>query len=264
MTDVISIAGEKEEQKPLRRALRWIPGVIFRPRQMFAELAEENRSSWFLPLALLTVVVLLSVIANGSVKQANAMTGEISLPNDFQYYPPEMQERFMQATQATSSPTFLYAMPALLRVSGIFVLWLITGGLLHLILTTFGGRAPGGTVLNVAAWAMMPLTVRAAIRFFYVLFSRQLIASQGLAGFAPAGTGRLALLLSAGLALIDIYLFWQIALVFIGTRAASGLPAAKNLSAVLITFVLLIGLQTLVGYGLARLGIAMIGSPIAF
>ncbi len=264
MTDVISMDREKGTQSSLRKTVRWIPGVIFHPRQMFAELAEENRSSWFLPLALLTLVVLLGVIANGSVKQANAMTGEISLPRDFQYYPPEMQERFMQATQATSSPTFLYVMPALLRVSGIFVLWLITGGLLHLILTMFGGRAPGGTVLNVAAWSVMPLAVRAAIRFFYVLFSRHLIISQGLSGFAPAGTGTLALLLSATLALIDIYLFWQIALVFIGTRAASGLPATKNLSAVLITFILLVGLQVLVGYGLARLGIAMIGSPIVF
>jgi hypothetical protein len=263
MTDVIFTDGEKGEQKPLRKTLRWIPGVIFRPRRMFAELAEENRSTWFWPLAVLAVVMLLGVAANGSIKHANSMTGEISLPPNFQYYSPEMQERFMQATQATSSRTFLYVLPAVLRVSGIFTLWLITGGLLHLILTMFGGRAAGGTVLNVAAWAAMPFAVRETVRFFYVLFSRHLIVSQGLSGFAPTGTGTLALLLSATLALVDIYLLWHMALVFVGTRAASGLSFGKNLSAVAITFVLLVGLQALVGYGLARLGIAVIGSPIA-
>ena len=59
MTDVISMDREKGTQSSLRKTARWIPGVIFHPRQMFAELAEENRSSWFLPLALLSLVVLL-------------------------------------------------------------------------------------------------------------------------------------------------------------------------------------------------------------
>ena len=222
MADVISISRGKGTSRALHKVLAWIPGILFRPRQTFTEMAEETRSTWFWPMTLLTLAVLLAVIVNGSVKHANAMIGEIPLPRDFQYYPPEMQERFMQAAQATSSPTFLYLLPVLLRVSGIFTLWLITGGLLHLILTMFGGRATGGAVLNVAAWSVLPLAVREIVRFSYVLFSRHLIVSQGLSGFAPTGTGTLALLLSAALAIADVYLLWQIALVFVGTRAVSG------------------------------------------
>jgi hypothetical protein len=262
MTEAVYKPAEQNQPGAIRKSLRWLGGIFFTPGRVFAEMAEENRSVWLPPLLLLSVVVLLGVASSGSVKHANAMTGEISLPQDFQYYPPEMQERFMQATQATSSSTFLYVLPALLRVSGVWVLWLIMAGLLHLILTMFGSRAAGGMILNVAAWASVPLAVKEVVRFFYVLISRRLILNLGLSGFAPSGTGNLALLLGAAFALVDVYLLWQIALVVAGTKASSGLSFVKNLSAVLLTFVVLTGLQTLVVFGPAKLGIALIGSPI--
>jgi hypothetical protein len=87
-----------------------------------------------------------------------------------------------------------------------------------------------------------------------MLTSDQLIAGPGLSGFAPAGEGITSALLGGILSSIDIYLVWQIVLLYIGVRVSSQLPRAKCWLAVLLTMIIVLALRALPAAILAQFG----------
>lgn len=228
--------------------------VLIRPRAAMARIVESNRAIWRTPLVLLMVAAVAQALLAGSLKAAAAAGGELTLPPDFEFYAPEQQAQFMQAATATNNATFNYVLPALGAALGVFVLWFVIGWLLHLILTLLGGRGTSQAALNVAAWAALPALIRSLVQLVAMLATDQLISAPGLSGFAPAGEGFVNALLGGVLAHVDIYLLWQIVLLYIGVRLSSQLPALKCWVAILLTIVITLALRALPAALLAQFG----------
>jgi hypothetical protein len=221
----------------------WVLGALFRPRATFNQIANSVESVWLSPITLLIVTGLLHVLISGSIKQTAAESGQIVYPPGYEWYTPEQQAQFEQALAAASGPIFVYVLPAVLAVVAVFAAWLITGWLLHLVLTLFGGRGAAGQVLNVVAWAALPFVLRSSVRVLAMINSQQLISHPGLSGFAPPGSDAAALYLAALLAMVDIYLVWSIILLIIGVQISDRLPALKAATAVLATVAVLVLLK---------------------
>ena len=105
-----------------------------------------------------------------------------------------------------------------------------------------------------------PLGVRAV----YLLVTQQLIGRPGLSGFAPADGGDGSLFLLQLLGFIDLYLIWYALLLITGVRAGDQLSRGKAAVGVVVTLVVLLLLQALPGFGLAKLGSLTVIRPFLF
>ena len=231
-----------------------VPAVLLRPRATLAHITANPRPTWRTPLLLLMLVAAGNAVVAGTIKAAAAAAGEITFPPGFEYYTPEQQAQFQQAATATNNTTFNYLLPALGAVFGVIVVWFLIGWLMHLIQTLLGGRGTSRASLNIAAWSSLPLIVRYIVQIVVMLTSDQMIAGAGLSGFAPTGEGIGNALLGGMLSYIDIYLVWQIVLLYIGLRLSSQLPRAKGWLTVLLTVVIVLALRALPAAILAQFG----------
>ena len=234
------------EQTPTRRFdfSRILP-VLIRPRQTFREMAAEARPSWLTPMLVLSITALLVILVAGYLKTRAAMMGEVTLPPDWQWWTPEMQNNYMQAQQATQGKTFMYIIPLVGAWTGLWLGWVLVGGLLHLGSTLLGGRGTMQGALNVVAWASLPFAIRDILKVIYMLSSGHAIGSPGLSGFANSA-GFLPQLLSR----LDIFVIWYIVLLIIGAAIFDGLSRGKAVVDVLVVILLVLlaqaGLGTLV------------------
>jgi hypothetical protein len=234
------------EKQPARRFdfPRLLPGLL-RPRRTFAEMAAESRATWLTPMLVLTVAALLVVLVSGYLKTRAAMMGEVSMPPDWQWWTPEMQNNYMQAQQATQGKTFMYIIPLVGAWTGLWLGWVLVGGLLHLGSTLLGGRGTMRGALNVVAWASLPFAIRDLLKVIYMLSAGHAIGSPGLSGFATSA-GFLPQLLSR----LDIFVIWYIILLIIGMAIFDGLARGKAVLDVLVVILLVLfgqaGLGTLV------------------
>ena len=232
----------------------WVLPILFRPRATMRRIVENAHPTSRTPLTLVVLVAVIHALVAGSIRAAAAAAGEVSLPQGFEFYTPEQQAQFMQAATATNNTTFNYVLPAAGAALGVIVLWLLIGGLLHLVLTLFGGRGTSRSALNVAAWSFIPLLLRYVIQIVAMLMTDSLVASPGLAGFAPAGEGFFNAFLAGILSHVDIFLLWQIVLLWIGVHLSSRLPLLKSLLAVLATMLIVLALRALPAAVLAQFG----------
>jgi hypothetical protein len=205
-------------------------------------MAAESRATWLTPMLLLTISAILVVVVAGYLKSRMAMTGEGQLPPDWQYWTPEMQNNYMQAQQATQGPVFLYVMPMVSSLTGLWVGWLLLAGLLHFGSTLLGGRGSMQSALNIVAWASLPFVLRDILRTVFMLSAGHPIVSPGLSGFTST-PGFVAQLLTR----FDIFLIWQIILLVIGLALTDGLPRGKAVTGVVA--VVLLVLLTQAGLG---------------
>jgi hypothetical protein len=249
-----------------RRALHfeWVIPTLIRPRQAFTEIAAQSRSVWLAPILILTVAALMHTLLSGSISQAAAANGNVTLPPGFEYYTPEQQAQFQQAMSGMQSPVFVYVIPSIVTLIVVWLGWLILGGLLHLILTLMGGRSSTLITMNIVAWASLPLAVRSLVQFMFMVITHQLVSGQGLAGFVPANSGRLLLLVRLFMGLIDIYVIWQIVLLVVGVRTSSALSRPRAWLSVLLAFGVLILLQVLIGFGQSLLSGLSIMQPFMY
>ena len=255
---------ESNELAGNRATIKDLIPFILHPHIGFIMVARQPRRSWALPLLLISFTAVLCLIAAGYLKQQAALTGEVSLPPDFDYFTPEQQAQYFQATQATQSVPFIYILPIIGTVFGIWITWLITGGLLHLITTLLGGRGETLLSMNIVAWASLPLAIRNIVQLTYILLSQKLIISPGLSGFVNPSASNWSLALSALLSLIDIYLIWYVILLVIGVRATMGLSSQKSIGSVIITFVLISMVQAAVQFLIYKIGDLSISRPFYF
>ena len=215
-------------------------------RSVFDALTGEAKASWSVPLIAASLAVILVVIAGGMMKVRLAQTALMTLPPDFQYWSPDMQQNYQQAQQATVSPALIYVLPLLGALLALWLGWLIQAGILHLGSTLLGGRGSMGSALNVVAWAGVPFILRDVLRAVYVLAAGHPIQSAGLSGFVT-GTGMLYQLLAR----VDVFLVWNIVLLVIGLHVADGLPKGKAIAGGLVVVLILV---------LAQAGMAALGS----
>jgi hypothetical protein len=242
------------EKQPARRFdFPRLLQVFIHPRRTFAGLAAEDRASWLTPMLVLTVTALLVVLVSGYLKTRAASMGEVTMPPDWQWWTPEMQNNYMQAQQATQGKTFMYIIPLVGAWTGLWLGWVLIAGLLHLGSTLLGGRGTMQGALNVVAWASLPFAIRDVLKVIYMLSAGHAIGSPGLSGFATSA-GFLPQLLSR----LDLFVVWYVILLMIGIAIFDGLSRGKAVVDVLV----IIALVLLAQAGLASLVSNMGGQAI--
>lgn len=210
-------------------------------------------------MLILTITAILAVVVAGYLRARAAMMGEIQLPPDWQYWTPEMQNNYMQAQQATQGPVFLYIMPMVGSLTGLWLGWLILAGLLHLGSTLFGGRGSMQSALNVVAWASLPFAIRDLLRILFMFAAGRTIASPGLAGFSNA-----SVFLTEVLSRTDLFLLWNILLLVIGFAVMDKLPRGKAFVNVFIVTILVILAQAGLGSLVSGFGNSAVQRPFFF
>jgi hypothetical protein len=238
---------------PKRLRFDWVWGTLFRPRKTLPSIVAQPGSSWQMPLLILTVTALILVLVSGWLQGQNAAAPELS--PDFQYLSPEQQAQMMQSLQMSQGPIFRFVFPAITSMLGVWVGWLLVGGLLHLLMTLFGGRGDTSSAMNLVGWSNLPFAVRDIVQILAMLFTRKLISSPGLSGFINTEAGGISLFLAGLLSLVDIYLFWRLLLLLFGVKTATGLSTGKALISALAAILIILLLQA----GLSYLG-SMLGS----
>ncbi len=249
---------------PKRFHFEWIPKVFIHPRQAFRWITEQPRPVWLTPMLILSITALALILVTGYLKQQAAMMGEVNLPPDFDYYTPEQQAQFFQAQQATQGPVFVYILPALAKVAGLWAGWLLVGGLLHLVTTLLGGRGDTGGAMNIVAWANLPFAIRDLVRVIAMLGTRRLIESPGISGLLIPGESTWSALLVSLMSLVDIYIIWHTILLSIGVLSRSGLSKVKAIGSALITVLIILLLQSLPSLLSSSLGNLNIVQPFFF
>ena len=241
----------------------WIPDIFFKPRQAFTNITRSS-SSWLAPLLVLSLTILLNVIAMGWLNQRAITSGIVTTPPDFQYWPPQMQDQYMQSLQVRQGPVFLYVIPAIGALAAAWIGWLLVGGMLHLAMTLLGGRGETSMSITIVAWASLPLALRDLVRVIYLVTTRRLITSQGLSGFINLDGSGTSLFLSSLLSLVDVYLIWHILLMVLGLRVYTGLSRQKAITGAVGVILVILGAQVLFGYITARLGALSVIRPFLF
>jgi hypothetical protein len=231
------------DQQPARRFdLPRAGTMLLRPRPAFQEMSSESRATWLTPMLLLSITAILVVLVAGYLKSRAAMMGEITLPPDWEFWTPEMQNNYMQAQQATQGPVFNYIMPMVGSLTGLWVGWLLLAGLLHFGSTLLGGRGSMQSALNIVAWASLPFAVRDILRIVFMLATGHAIVSPGLSGFMTT-PGFMAQLLTR----LDIFMIWHVILLVIGFALTDGLPRGKAVTDVVVVMLLVLFAQAGIG-----------------
>jgi hypothetical protein len=215
---------------------------LLHPRNEMIKLVGNEKASWLTPMLILSIALLLRVLVSGYLQVRAAAMGEISLPPDWQFWTPEMQNNYMQAIQTTQGPAFVYVIPI---VSGLIKLWLgwvLLAGLFHLLSTLLGGRGAMRAALNVVAWASLPFAVRDLLRVVFMLVVGHPISSPGLSGFGGSSVFAAQLLAN-----LDLFFIWHAVLMVIGTSLVDSLSVRK--AALAVSVVLIISLLTQAGLG---------------
>lgn len=242
----------------------WLPGVILRPAQTFTWIVNQRGGNWLTPMLVFMLAVLLNTLSAGWLNQQAALNGNVPLPPDFQWWLPEQQEQYMQSQQVRQGPVFHYVIPAIASISGVWIGWLLVGGMTHLVMTLLGGRGETGNTMNLVAWASLPLAVRELVRAAYHLIAKKSIVFSGLSGFVEPGSVGAMAFLANFLALVDLYLIWHILLMILGVRLYTEITRNKAVIGVLIVIGMVVLIQTALGYLMTQVNELAIVRPYFF
>jgi hypothetical protein len=120
------------------------------------------------------------------------------------------------------------------------------------------------TMMNLVAWAGLPLAVRYLVRGLYMLLSDRLILAPGLSGLASSEGNTGALIQSKFLESVDLYWIWQIALLVLAVRAGGGFSRGKAWTSVLSAQAVALALQIGPAVLIARLSSLTVIRPFLF
>ena len=228
---------------------RWLPAVLAKPRKTIHSILAEDKAVWLAPLLILSALSILAVLFAAPIQRQIIQSGS-NIPENFQYWTNDEQNAFLQAQASQTSPLFLYVFPILQRVSGYWLIWLLTSSLLHLAITLRGSRSSRVGASNLAAWSMTPFILRVLVEIFIILFTRRLVENPGLSALLPSDAVGFNAYLRSVLAAIDLYYVWHVILLLVGVRPLSGLSKGKALSSALAAvfiMLLLLGVPGFIG-----------------
>ena len=252
------------EEKNKHFLFNWIPSVFFYPHKALQKISTSLKATWQTPLLVISCLVLINVLVSGNLKNKAAMSGEITYPTDYQYWTPEQQAQYTQTLQSTQGPVFVYVLPAITALIGVWIGWLILGGLLHLSTTLLGGRGSTAISMNIVAWGSLPLALRALVQIIYMLAAQKSISNPGLSGFSPIGDSGILIFIGLLFRLIDIYILWQILLLILGIRISTGLSTVKSSGGVILAVLVILLLQTGLAFAASMLSNLSITRPFFF
>jgi hypothetical protein len=235
------------EERPRALHFEWAFPILYRPRRTLGQIVQKDNAVWLAPLLLLTIFALLMVAAGGPIRQAAAEM-QVTLPPDYDYYPPEWQQQYQEGFAARQGFVFIYVYPALGVLAQIWIGWFIVGSLLHLGLTLAGSRNSNTAILNLLAWSSIPFVFRYVVQTVYLLTTKQSIISPGLSGFIPLESTGFPLFARSFLSLIDIYLVWYFVLLLIGVVMVAKVSRAKAMIVTILISLVLLSIQALPGF----------------
>ena len=236
MTD---LAESKQDVTPTPW-LKLFGGIWLRPAATFHRIREHGGRGWMITAVLAIILTTLPVLVAGPLLQAQAQEAFLAAQSQFEA-PPGVEVQ-QDIPDVIGSPLFTVALPAVGKLFGVVIGWLLWGAAIHLISMMSGGRNSFWQVLQTAVWAYLPLTLRDLIQTIYILISGQLIQNPGLSGFAPLDTTNFTtastsqIMLNSLLSRIDLYYFWNLALLIIGIAIMAQFTRRKALGVVLIVW----------------------------
>lgn len=247
-----------------KRQFSWLLNTFIRPGRAMHEVASEDRAVWIVPMLLLTLLMVAFVLVAGPLRKEAALNAQIEPPPSFEWMTPEQQQQWMQAQQSAAEPVRTHLFPAIGSLVGLWFGWFVLGSILHLVLTMLGSRSTNTTIYNIAAWASLPFAVRLIVQIIAMITARQLITSPGLSGFLADDVSGGLLFLRIMLSMVDLYLLWQILLLWFGSASTSGLTKGKAFTGVMIAVVLLLALSALPSFLMSQLSGLSVNSPFFF
>ncbi|MEM7115277.1 MAG: Yip1 family protein [Chloroflexota bacterium] len=214
-------------------------GIFVRPRQTFELIREHGGSGWLLTAVFIIILTALPTIVAGPILQERARQEFLEVQEQFDP-PPEFADQGVP--DAIGSPLITVALPAVGSVFAVILAgWLIWSGAVHLLSMMSGGRNTFLQLLQTAVWAWLPYSLRDLIQTIYILVTGTIIENQGLSGFAPVDQADIftqpepsQLALNQLLGYIDIYLFWNLALLVLGISIMAQFSRRKSFGIVLI------------------------------
>ncbi len=241
------------EETPMvekRGFLSLVWGVIWRPRKTFEFLREHKSRGWLL-LALINMGLAILVIAVSAPISARLAQDAIRKQLEARganlvEVPPEAQQ---QAAQFATNPLFNTVLPGLGSTVGLWVVWLVWSGALHLLGTMVGGNNSFGQMLHAVVWSWLPQSLRSLLQVAFVTLTGEVIKNPGLSGLAsspelaagefvaPPGPGQLAL--QSFLAQIDLFQIWNFLLLVVVVIATARLSRRKAILITLSVWILL-------------------------
>lgn len=222
----------------------WALSVWFKPAATFRKIIAADGKSWWFPMALLSGLQVIKSIVEIPARKAAIMMAPAPLPQGMNYISPEQQAQIDQSLVLKSGPFFTFIIPVLLGLAGIWVTWLLLSSILHISLTMSGSRSSSRTTFNIASWASLPLALRILVQAVSILATKLLIEHPGISGFIETN-GRLTLVVSTLLGMIDIYFILQLLYLIIGTAQIGGVKVRKAILTVVISLLITMALSTL-------------------
>lgn len=264
--------------------------IITQPRLVFSAIEQDGKKAeWKTPIIVVSVIILiaslLSVTSSASSSSASSTSAASTTSSGFGPggmggggMPGSDGRMDMQATTTTnnddttdetasqdsgSSSTILTkALSALGSILSFMLTWLILGSIVNLLSISFGGQANTHLALVFAAWASIPIGVRAIMQILYALATTSSINAVGLSGFAPTTSTNAAIFLEKLLAQIDIYTIWQVILLAIGISVMTKLNNKKPIIVAISSMLIIILIKSLLGLGIDKLSSLEISSSV--
>jgi len=225
----------------------WLLGIIVRPRATLVKVNGRGGASWWLPLSLAAVMVVLPIAVGAPILAREAREAVIESQEQMaEQRGMEISAKQQEQIEAiAASPFIIVVFPAVGGVIGRIVGWLLWAGVLYLAGIALGGRSPFGAMFRVVAWVSVPYTLRGLFQTIYILVTGEMITNAGLSGFAGE-----SIVLNSLLSGIDLFLIWRLILLVIGVRVVTHLSRRKSVLVTLGVWVLF----TAVGLVFAYIG----------
>lgn len=133
-------------------------------------------------------------------------------------------------------------MPIVTALIGVFIMWVIAAGIVHLVSVALGGEGRFIQTLVVYGYAYIPILISAVIGIVLMNFIEPINISVSSAGTAQGDMGGFYSnpLFQASLVSGTLLKLWTIGLVFIGVKQIHGLDTNKALIAVAIPLLFLV------------------------
>jgi hypothetical protein len=226
---------------------KWALTIWFRPAATFRKIIAVDGKAWWLPLVFLSTLQIIKSIFEIPARKAAILMTPASLPQGMNSITPEQQAQINQSLALKSGPFFTFILPVLLGLAGIWITWLLLSSILHISLTLSGSRSSSRTTFNIAAWASLPIALRLLIQSISILATKVMIDRPGLSGFINI-QGRLTLVTSMLLGMIDLFFILQLLYLIVGTAQISGVKVQKAILTVVISLLIVMAFSTLPGF----------------
>jgi len=204
----ITIENVRHKTKHLSQSFHnWLT-ILFKPDQFFIRVNAGEITNSFFPMALLALMIILQSIGQG------AALGHLD--------------------QTTQSGFSLPAM-VIFNLATLWITWLWVISIMRSFLILAGIRCPEWQPRVIVSWLFAPLTLRYGVRLIYTLITSTPIKTAGFSGFMSEPSGFIGIFISQILTQTDLYLCWQMILLWIGLKYLPSIQPGQRLMLLIIT-----------------------------